>query len=206
MNGKTEYPIRTEDLKVLVEDHAADLDLYADLSVEGENIEGVTEFFHSERPVVRISKALTEDESRQNRLRTTLTHELGHVVLHSPLTSLSGQQRLFQTTERDRSLVLRCKRNSILLAVSKPVDWMEWQAGYASGAFLMPKTELGRWCRTAPRIQWILWSNLSKPNPLVGTGKSRPRRTPSLKTGGASQTRAAQVSSKIAVTLLDANA
>jgi hypothetical protein len=35
-----------------------------------------------------------------------------------------------------------CKRDSILDA--KTVDWMEWQAGYACGAFLMPYTHILR--------------------------------------------------------------
>jgi Zn-dependent peptidase ImmA (M78 family) len=34
----------------------------------------------------------------------------------------------------------RCNRDSIINA--KEVDWMEWQAGYASGAFLMPYTPM----------------------------------------------------------------
>lgn len=141
-HGKISYPIGTEDLKLLVEDYAGELDLYADLSREGLHIEGVTEFFRSDKPVVRISITLTEDETRGNRLRTTLTHELGHVVLHSSLTSLSRENVLRQTTERDSSLVLRCDRDAILQAGPKRPDWMEWQAGYASGSFLIPKAEL----------------------------------------------------------------
>ena len=139
---KIDYPLKTEDLKVLLDQKVSDLDVYADLSSEGEDVEGMTDFFTARKPIVRISKTLTEDPYRENRLRTTLTHELGHVALHSCLTSLTGQQSLFQTTDRDSRLVIRCKRSSILLPVSKAVDWMEWQAGFASGALLMPQTEL----------------------------------------------------------------
>lgn len=35
-----------------------------------------------------------------------------------------------------------CKRDSIISA--SQYDWMEWQAGYVSGAILMPATQLRR--------------------------------------------------------------
>ena len=140
--ARQDLPIGTEDIKVLLEDHVLDLELYADLSCEGQEIEGITTFFHSEKPAVRISKSLTANDLRQNRLRTTLTHELGHVVLHSPLTGFSRQQNVNQTSANMSSFVLACERRSIHELDRKPVDWMEWQAGYASGAFLMPKTKM----------------------------------------------------------------
>jgi len=142
--GALVFPLRTEDLKVLIEQHIEDLDQFADLSGEGKDVEGITEFYVKGKPTVRISKSLAEDTSRENRLRTTLTHELGHVVFHRCLASFVGQQSLFPNSGDADSLWLRCKRNTILLPVSKPVDWMEWQASYASGAFLIPITELER--------------------------------------------------------------
>jgi len=59
----------------------ADLDSYADLSGEPGEVEGVTEFVPHRRPVVRISGALSAP-NMENRLRTTLTHEYGHVHFH----------------------------------------------------------------------------------------------------------------------------
>jgi hypothetical protein len=78
-----EYPITTDDLTVLVETLTDDLDLYADLLNEDGDVEGVTDFFPGRRPKVMISKRLALDPRTSNRLRTTLTHELGHVKFHT---------------------------------------------------------------------------------------------------------------------------
>ena len=58
---KVKYPISTDDLTVLIETFAEDLDLYADLSDEGSHVEGVTDFFRGRRPKVRISGHLSSD-------------------------------------------------------------------------------------------------------------------------------------------------
>jgi IrrE N-terminal-like domain len=131
------YPISNDDLTVLVEGVTDDLDLYADLACEGQEVEGVTDFFRGSRPKVRIERNLTTDPRLVNRFRTTLTHELGHVTFH---------QFLFQGREtsgalfsaHSQSVSNKCKRETIVHAAYS--DWMEWQAGYACGAFLMPAT------------------------------------------------------------------
>ena len=135
--GQVKSPISTDDLAILVEHDTSDLDLYADLSSEGENIEGVTDFFSDKKPAVRIAETLSLQDWRQNRLRTTITHEYGHVKLHAFLWSFD-QPRLLSDSEFQRGP--RCRRGTIINAVS--TDWMEWQAGYASGALLMPITAL----------------------------------------------------------------
>lgn len=136
------FPIETNDLTVLLEKEVDDLDLYADLQEEGQDVEGVTDFFPGKKPRVRISRELSEQDWRENRLRTTLAHELGHVKFHNFLWGLDPTLAMstfgFQPTPHAQ----RCKREAILGARS--YDWMEWQAGYASGAFLMPATELLR--------------------------------------------------------------
>jgi len=137
-HGSVSYPIATNDLTVLIEREAQDVDLYADLSSEGHDVEGLTDFIPGERPKVRIARELSEQPWRENRLRTTLTHELGHVTMHSPFYAGSHRQRsLFDEPGNGGPSSPRCKRDAILLAGS--TDWMEWQAGYASGAFLMPR-------------------------------------------------------------------
>jgi len=79
-----------------------------------------------------------------HRFRTTATHELGHVKFHSFLwLTESRPASLFP--EAEPSVVPaspRCKRDSIQSLAQ--TDWMEWQAGYACGAFLMPVTYLKR--------------------------------------------------------------
>ena len=62
-----QYPISTNDLTVLIETLADDLDLYADLSQEDGDVEGVTDFFQGRRPKVRISKRLSADHRLINR-------------------------------------------------------------------------------------------------------------------------------------------
>jgi hypothetical protein len=137
VHGKSTFPVTTDDLTVLIERYVKDLDLYADLSGYGETVEGVTEFQLSGKPSVAISEELTGDSRRENRLRTTLAHEFGHVRLHGylfALTGLEAQQAFRQTPTQGNKII--CKREAITQA--KAVDWMEWQANYFSSALLMP--------------------------------------------------------------------
>lgn len=139
--GVVTFPILTEDLHVLIEQEDATLDSYADLSAFGDDVEGMTEFFPNQGPKVSISEKLANDQRRVNRLRTTLTHEFGHVHFHRHLWAekfLSG--RLFERKSLENKAI--CKRDSILNA--NQYDWMEWQAGYVSGSILMPVTQVRR--------------------------------------------------------------
>lgn len=132
------FPVETEDLKKLIERDADNLDCYADLSEYGSDVEGVTEFEPGQKPAVKIAAVLTEDERRENRLRTTLTHEYGHVHFHAYLYTVNlAQGRLFQRADKHI-----CKRNTMLDAPQS--DWMEWQAGYVCGALLIPASYIRR--------------------------------------------------------------
>lgn len=152
--GRVEWPIRTDDIVTLLEEHAESVDLYADLSTLGAEVEGVTDFYPGRRPVVRIAAGLSSTSS-ENRLRTTLTHELGHVRLHGYLFETADLHGELFDRKRDKSpprasaqgatpnptgASHQCRRETMLDA--KEVDWMEWQAGYACGALLMPRTPL----------------------------------------------------------------
>jgi hypothetical protein len=136
--GKVEFPVKTDDLTVLIE-QKADLDSYADLSGEPGEVEGLTEFTPRKRPVVRISSALNP-QNMENRLRTTLTHEFGHVHFHQFMFDdlqnqpppLFAPQAQAHTNKRHRDNMIGASER----------DWMEWQAGYACGAILMPATAL----------------------------------------------------------------
>ena len=138
-HGECQYPIETEDLKTLIERDTEDLDVYADLSTYGADVEGVTEFRADCRPSVKLASHLTEDSRRENRLRTTLTHEYGHVRFHSSLFDIQSAQANLVWEQPNRNKII-CKRDSMLDAAQG--DWMEWQAGYACGALLMPKSAL----------------------------------------------------------------
>ena len=134
-HGKVEFPISTDDITTMIERDVTDLDQYADLTIYGSGVEGVTEFARSGKPRVSISNDVHKYE---NRLRTTLTHEYGHVILHAYLFGL--EQRQLQVEGNRKLNAIYCKRDT-MIAASK-TDWMEWQAGYVSGAALMPKSYL----------------------------------------------------------------
>ncbi len=137
-HGSPIYPIATDDLTVIIEEHARSLDQFAHLP---DGVEGRTQFRPPDKPDVAVS-SLLQRPGRENRLRTTLTHELGHVMLHGFLWEFAAS---------DDDLAASCDRGTIIGAMSQ--DWMEWQAGYASGAYLIPRTAVmglfgepgGRW-------------------------------------------------------------
>lgn len=135
-HGEVVFPLTTDDLTTLVETHVADLDQYADLTGYGTNVEGATVFSRSGKPKVLISALVHKHE---NRLRTTIAHEFGHVHLHTYLFGLLDGQTKFGA---GKSTAIACRSDTIISA--KKVDWREWQAGYASGAMLMPRTHLQR--------------------------------------------------------------
>lgn len=135
-HGTVTFPVSTSDLTILVEQHVADLDNGCDLP-DGQD--GYTDFFPRARPEVKIASRL-QQEYLENRLRTTLTHEHGHVRLHGFLFQLDdGLQQLFDG--KPEQVQSRCKRETIE-GRAPATDWMEWQAGFACGALLMPKTAL----------------------------------------------------------------
>ncbi len=140
-HGGIRFPISTDDLTVVLEQNVDFLDLYAEPTDLGDDVEGVTDFYSSRKPTVKINKRLTEDSRLENRLRTTLTHELGHVLLHGFMFDGAVKPRsLFDVEEKPESN--QCKRSNMLTA--SEADWMEWQAGFACGAYLMPITALTR--------------------------------------------------------------
>jgi hypothetical protein len=130
--GQVTVPVPTGALLKLIERDAKELDVYADLSTEGEGIHGVTYFDPPRKPRVRIARELFVESRRAHRLRTTLAHEYGHVRIHAPLYEQDGSAKW-----QDH----KCKGDELLPLESK-VDWMEWQASYAAAAFLMPVSRL----------------------------------------------------------------
>ena len=141
-HGKVRFPLSTDDLTVLVEEHSSSLDQYADLSGEGDDVEGMTCFLPGELPQVLISAQLTEQANRQNRLRTTLAHELGHAFYHRAVFDhvFAAPPHMFEAARAEPRTV--CKRDSMMGTTE--FDWLEWQAGYFSGAILMPAQQLRR--------------------------------------------------------------
>lgn len=140
--GRFPIPIETDDLTRLIERHTSDFDPGADLSCYGRDVEGVTEFKPGQKPRVRIAAALADGADRQNRYRTTLTHEYGHVRFHGFLFEIEPQVTDLFTPKGVGAREQVCKRNGIINAPE--YDWMEWQAGYVCGSLVMPVTHLRR--------------------------------------------------------------
>jgi hypothetical protein len=129
--GQYSIPVPTEALVELLECETTKVNLYCDLSAEGEEVHGVTEFFPGQKPNVSIARELSYQHWREHRKRSTLPHEYGHVHWHTWLFDRYCNRR-----ERHK-----CLRAQIVLA-SGEIDWMEWQAGYISGAMLMPRSRM----------------------------------------------------------------
>ncbi|HUA33189.1 MAG TPA: hypothetical protein VMA09_06260 [Candidatus Binataceae bacterium] len=132
--GQFVIPVPTQALAVMIEDEAAKFNMLSDLSDEGDEVHGVTDFFPGKKPEVRIARELSHQFWREHRLRSTLPHEYGHVHWHTWL-----YDRYCDRGERHK-----CLRGEILPGNAE-IDWMEWQAGYISGALLMPKSRVDRY-------------------------------------------------------------
>jgi len=140
-NQEARPRITTDELHLLIELNDASLDSSADLTIYGDDVEGVTAFHPDRDPEVAISDRLANDPRRENRLRTTLAHEFGHVHFHRHLWAGKFQHgELFDRRSHENKAI--CKRDTIIQAAN--YDWMEWQAGYVSGAILMPVTSIRR--------------------------------------------------------------
>jgi hypothetical protein len=137
-HGHVAFPVATDDLTVLVEQLGGALDLYADLSADERSVQGYTEFTQGRRPLVRISRRLSAHARYENRLHTTLAHEGGHVWLHGALWE--ARWRLGYLFDGGSRVTYRCRQATMLRAAAS--DWAEWQAGYVSGALLMPVSAL----------------------------------------------------------------
>ncbi len=160
--GDEAYPITTDDLTRLIEQDADDLDLFADLSLYGSDnvvVEGVTTFVPRHRPRVQIARYLSEDTWKEARLRTTLAHELGHVLLHDFTGEREDTPRPRQADDPDTASTTLCTPGAI--GTWPRVDWMEWQANYASGALLMPRTAVQQALFPSPERH-------DAPSPMVG--------------------------------------
>ena len=131
--GQELSPLPTDVLTQLLERETSVLNLYAKLD---DGINGVTTMFANERPPrVDIAAELSRQWFRENRLRTTLAHELAHILLHLPLWR---EQCIAERQEGEVLITQACRREAVQDYPPRS-DRIEWQAGYICGALLMPK-------------------------------------------------------------------
>ena len=142
----------TVDIESFVEGHLhLPFDQYAKL--ESDTL-GITRFSPGRPPRIEINRELTvsaldaEDATpgMLGRWRSTVAHEVGHVVLHRHLYDVSPMQPLLFSSgdyeSRQPSSLMRCLKRDVGYCVSSS-DWREVQANMAIGALLMPKPVIG---------------------------------------------------------------
>ncbi|HSZ16712.1 MAG TPA: hypothetical protein VK764_06400 [Terracidiphilus sp.] len=132
------FPVKTDDLLSLLQRDTRRLDLNADFTTEGGQIEGLIEFRRGQKPVVRIAAQLRKNPGLEDRFRAALMHEYAHVRFHDFLfqTEEASCLSLFEDFPDALPQTNRCHRESILPLNDR--DWMEWQAGFVCGALLLP--------------------------------------------------------------------
>ena len=160
--GGLQLPIPTDALTKLIERDADNLDLYADLSSHGPGVDGATRFRPGLKPRVKVADELGKllgQGRREHRLRTTLSHEYGHVMLHRDL----HDGKAASPGLLDGSV---CKRDTMLKAPG--VDWMEWQAGYCCGALLIPISRLRKLVSKHLELRGVHTGSVRKDTPRAG--------------------------------------
>lgn len=160
--GAIDFPLSTDDLSIMIEGDTTDLDLYADLSGEGEEVEGLTDFFPSKKPAVKISRELSLDGSRVGRLRTTLAHEYGHVRFHKFLWDIAFKSEktgnFWKTVSRQRrKLEVIRKKLALISDTNNPPPLLPGESFFAGIApSLGPRCKRAR-ILDAPVADWMEW-------------------------------------------------
>ena len=135
--GQELVPVPTDVLTQLLQRDTSVLNLFAPLD---SGINGMTTMYGDERrPCVDIASELSRQWFRENRLRTTLAHEYAHVLLHAPLWRA---QCMAESQESETLIAQACRRDTVEDHIHRNGDRIEWQAGYISGALLMPRRRI----------------------------------------------------------------
>lgn len=110
---------------------------------------GKSEFYRDGTIRVIISLGLGEECNgvKENLYRTTLAHEIGHVVLHRILF-MEDTLKLQGITELSQSMYpVLCRSNSSLNGIREySGEWWEWQANRFMSSLLMPKYHVVKLC------------------------------------------------------------
>jgi Zn-dependent peptidase ImmA (M78 family) len=85
-----------------------------------------------------VSSALIDDDSQETFLRATVSHEVGHVVLH--IDEFRKRKKLLRFMHDDENVKLRLYREDQVVVYRNP----EWQAWRFAGAVMMPASVVYR--------------------------------------------------------------
>lgn len=117
---------------------------YADL---GKGVLGYTRFGSKGPSSVVISRALDEEGTvvGNRRIRTTLAHEVGHILLQGHLFSLEGQgSSLFPGESEITPMQVLCRTDATTSGPRPGYGyegkWWEYQANRAIGSLLLPRS------------------------------------------------------------------
>lgn len=162
------FPITADDLTTLIEDYVIDLNVYDELTEFGSGVEGVTLFLPGSKPTVRICPSLS-GASNQNRYRSTLAHEFGHVVLHDPMFQSRNTQGLFPSGQPAFQVSFREGESS-----NSKSDLYEWQAWHFCRCLLMPGSEVARLV-TSLRGDWLsgIWAQSELGSTIICASSAR---------------------------------
>lgn len=134
-HGAIPTPIPTDELARLIERDVSDFDPGADLSGYGTDVEGVTEFPQRRKPRVRIAAELAYDDRRENRYRTTLTHEMATCT--STVISLRSSPVQGTSFSRQPVAASRYASARAFSTLVAPIGWSGRLAMHVAG-LLMP--------------------------------------------------------------------
>jgi hypothetical protein len=101
-----------------------------------------------EKHTIQISSFLADDETQEARYRFTVSHEIGHMILHFPLLPLNnGQVNLLDSEMGNREPIAFCRAVDIEGAKKLEMtdyDWQERQANVFGANLLMPESLIRR--------------------------------------------------------------
>jgi hypothetical protein len=97
-----------------------------------------------EKHQIQIASFLADDESQEARYRFTVSHEIGHMILHFPLLPLNnGQMNLLDSELANREPIAFCRAVDIDGTKNQSemtdYDWQERQANVFGANLLMPE-------------------------------------------------------------------
>ncbi|MBI2092353.1 MAG: ImmA/IrrE family metallo-endopeptidase [Deltaproteobacteria bacterium] len=119
---------------------------FDDLSKKG--VHGAAHFRKNGSFEVVLDGELSSNKNSEKRYRSTLAHEIGHVVLHRHLF-INETLAMYDVTPPDHDVSVLCRdfEDTVKANGKYNGEWWEWQANRFMSALLMPKFLITQVCR-----------------------------------------------------------